>query len=208
MTEIDEPSQHASEIWRTRALLLPLFVCGLCLAGVNIGADFLLALAVAPLWLDASESWREVYVKFAQLGWHICVIVLCVVVARAVIRRVEGKGSGILSQPSLSTAMFNDHIIFAWALLVLIATDLGRWAVYSFVDVGAIPTSSWFLTAMLALPALRLVGLAIERKNPALWPQIQARASRKARWPRPATLALLIALAVMALFVGILPRLV
>lgn len=208
MTDINAPQENAPAFWRTRALLLPLAIGGLCLAGIGIFADLLLALVLVPLQPDVSDNWWEMHLRLVRLSWHICVIVVCVAAARSIIKRIEGKGSGILSDASLSTAMFNDQSLFVWMLLSFMVADLGDWAIFSFADMGKMPLSSWFVPMMLAWTALRLVGLVIQKNSPLLWSQIQARGSQRATWPGPIKLALLISLAALVLFVGILPRLI
>ena len=208
MTDINSAGQEAPLFWRRRVLMLPLAIGGLCLAAFSSGAEVLLALTLAPFQTADFEIWRGVYLLLAKIAWHIGVITIGVIAARAVVRRIEGKGSGILSDQSLFEAMFNDQSLLIWMLFVIMACELGGWAAFALLDLEKTPTFFWFLAVMLNFVALRLVGLAIKQKDPTLWPQIRTRATDKATWPGPRKLALLMSLAVLTLFVSILPKLV
>lgn len=208
MTEIDAPGLQRPAFWLEPALLLPLAAGGLGLVGLSLGAEFLLAAALDPLLAGLPETRRALYLVLARSGGQLCVLVVGVVAARAAIKRIEGGASGVLADMSLFAAMFIDHSGYVWLLLVLMATDLGGWAAVALLGPGAMPASLWFLPIAGAWLALRLIGLAVERADPALWSQIQTRATRRMAWPSPRKLALLLLLAALTQLVGILPGLV
>lgn len=204
MTETEAPAQHHPAFWLKPALLVPLAIGGLCLAGVALLAEVLLALALYPFQTEVFEVSREIYLILARFGGRFFILAIFLVAAHFVIKRIDGEASSILSDVSLMDAMFKDHCLLVWLLLALMVATLGNGAAGALLDLGTNIGSLGFVFFG-GLPALRLVGLAIERRQPELWSEIQSRAAHELAWPGPKMLALLIFVFAFAAIVGSLP---
>lgn len=204
MAHTDSPAQYHPAFWLRPALLLPLAIGGLCLAGFALLAEVLLALALYPFQTEVFEVSREIYLIPARFGGRFFILAIFLVATHFVIKRIDGEASSILSDVSLMDAMFKDHSLLVWWLLASMVACLGNRAAGAVLDLG---TNIGSLTFVFfgGWAALRLVGMAVERAQPKLWPEIQSRAARELAWPRPKMLALLIFVFAFAAIVGSLP---
>jgi len=197
MAHTDSPAQYHPAFWLRPALLLPLAIGGLCLAGFAFIAWVLQILTFETFLPGMFWGWQLFFAIVGIPVWLFSVWAIAMVAARLIVRRIEGQVAGIYTDPSLLKAMTRDHTIWFWLLFAQVIATFGISKVQVFFSTTQLfqnDNSGWSLIYVIAGfgPMLRLVGLAIKHTRPDLWPEIQARAGRKLSRPSWKMLALLI----------------